>query len=91
MNCKPGDLAIVIKSDYPADIGMIVRVVGPAADAWVHDDVPEWLVESDRISVVADYDTGTEKLSLDFDIPDAWLRPISGLPVDEETRDEVTA
>jgi hypothetical protein len=24
-------------------------------------------------------------------IPDAWLRPISGLPLDEETRDEVTA
>ena len=32
MNCKPGDLAICVRSQVPERLGIIVEVVGPAAD-----------------------------------------------------------
>ena len=29
MNCKPGDLAIVVKSKISSNVGLIVQVIGP--------------------------------------------------------------
>ena len=89
MNCKPGDLAIVVRADgAPAAVGRIVEVVCPAPDV---DGLPAWLVQFQGVSPVRSKTTGATTLGVDADCPDAWLRPISGVPVEEEQHDEVTA
>ena len=92
MNCKPGDLAIIVRSEFSEDIGTICEVLYQCDPLeWVDPEIPEWTCKSERISRVMDSDTGEIRLAIDFDIPDAWLRPVSGLPIDEEVKDEVTA
>lgn len=81
-------LAIVVYDTDPVNIGLIVKVVGPAR--WLATD--DWMVVSEgRPLKCVDVDTGDFFFDQDGDLPDAWLRPVSGLPVDEEITDEVTA
>ncbi|OBR52355.1 hypothetical protein A6456_10675 [Paraburkholderia tropica] len=56
---------------------------------WMDQGLPEWRCTSTRIGRVYDTETGQDKLSLDFDIPDAWLRPVSGLPIDEDVTEDL--
>lgn len=75
MNVKVGDLAIMIKSArYPQHIGMIVEVVkflGESDNLWgCHTSKP--LMTRDKF-------TGEMGGSHKFAIPDANLRPVSGL------------
>ena len=92
MNVKPGDLAIIVRSEFAEDIGTICEVMYLCDPfEWVDAEIPEWTCKSYRIGRVVDSDTGELRLALDFDIPDAWLRPVSGLPIDEDVTDEVTA
>lgn len=83
MNVKPGDLAIQIKS-LAGNYGAIVEII-------------EWIGTSYFISGhvlqncwLAKYSHPVRDLSGEYVedgfIPDHWLRPISGLPLDEETR-----
>jgi hypothetical protein len=86
MNCKPGDLAYIAR--LPAALGepftsLVGRVVTVTEITQVDPIV--WRIKTPivlpfmgaRIHV-----TGVE---------DAYLRPISGVPVYDEVRDEVTA
>lgn len=94
MNCKPGDLAyIAVDPHNPQDIGKVVQVVRAAID-WVDESLPEW--ECIAKSDIGGYWNGTEDgrgfiAGGVVDIPDAWLRPISGVPVHDEQHDEVSA
>jgi len=89
MNVHPGDLAIVVKSDIPEVVGMIVEVVSGAG---IQDDegLFEWFVRPSAPSRCFLPDGSIGVLEL-VGCPDAWLRPLSGLPIDEETREELTA
>jgi len=91
MNCKPGDLAIVIGDDDDQNVGRIVRVVGPAK--WV-DGSAWWCSVEGAPLLVRQYDDYERTyLANNADIYDDRLRPITGLPLDEETpvEHEVTA
>ena len=80
MNCKPGDLAIMINSNVTENIGTIFEVL--AADLVATDfyGVHCWRVRSTRPSKNSD---GT--MSLEGSAADFHLKPISGLPDEDET------
>jgi hypothetical protein len=84
LNCKPGDLAYVIDSEKPSHIGMVVRVVRPDP-VWSGD--PSWVVSFSGVVI----GNGGEVLVGEGTCWDSSLRPIGGVPVDEETHDEVAA
>lgn len=90
MNCKPGDLAYIVASDFPENIGAVVEVVKLAPP-----DPPfpqEW--ECRPCSLLLGWDDKTGRVSLSsssIDVCDISLRPISGVPVHDEEHDEVTA
>ena len=89
MNCKPGDLAIIVRcGSVTENIGRIVEVLRAGGEMRGH---PLWVVgcPSPLIAVVPE--TGQRVPRHSGLIPDAWLRPVSGLPVDEKAPDEVTA
>lgn len=75
MNCKPGDLAMVVKAVCPENIGLIVKVLRWAPPI---DGMPAWETESDRPSptvctISPRVSTGMHRVA---DVRDAWLRPI---------------
>lgn len=82
MNCKLGDIAILVKTKYA---GHIVEVVGTFFDFDEFGDFAEWRIRFQRPTRASD-----GALHIDYVCPDAWLRPISGIP-DEETIDEPIA
>lgn len=95
MNCKPGDLAIIVRVDDRGDrdaIGLIVEVMRAAAAVdWTDANQPEWQCRSRAPFRARDMRTGAIVLSNEFDVKDSWLRPISGVPVTDDVEDEVTA
>lgn len=66
MNCKPGDLAIVIRGQSS---GKICKVIEPSE---IYKD--GWYVEFPR-----EVPTSIG-MSVDTNVCDAWLRPVNGLP-----------
>lgn len=95
LNCKPGDMAIVVSAYHrPENIGRIVEVVRVAVEGVDYKingaSQFAWLVKSQRPLARAGYympiPDGYEAVCADCN-----LRPVSGLPVDEEIRDEVAA
>lgn len=87
MNCKLGDLAIVIRAPKaPENVGRIVKV---AAEFGEHKGYFCWTVTSDSPMTV--FVNRVPTLKTEGAIPDAWLRPVSGLPVTDDVEDEVTA
>jgi hypothetical protein len=87
MNCKPGDLAVIVRS-MAGNEGVVVSIVGPA-----HEELPGFLGCLSRIPecghlwhcratrpIPADIGTSDSE----FAFPDAWLRPIRD-PGDDAT------
>lgn len=68
MNCKPGDLAVMVRSDFPENIGRLLRVI--VADSW---DGHDWSCEACcRVMTSRGWrKAGASVLALDSD-----LRPI---------------
>jgi hypothetical protein len=96
MNCKPGDLAIVVASRCVENIGRIVEVLRPAIRGVEFDsrapDVPTWLVKADRPLGVRGFISGLPRdPMLKRAYADHCLRPITGLPITDDIKDEVTA
>ena len=85
MNCKPGDLAIVRYAHTPV-IGKIVEVIERSDDVL---GLPAWRVQFQGIAKVRNKETGQLTLGCDADCPDAWLRPISGVPIENEMTEEM--
>lgn len=90
MNCKPGDLAYIVRDPYPENVGRVVRVIGPAERP---EDGPEWDCEScgAPLRVLDPARPWVLAVDVRFDCYDADLRPISGVPVHDEVCDEVMA
>lgn len=97
MNCKLGDMAIVIGKSSIA--GRIVEVIGHCPrgvqfclpDGFPHEPTNyEWIVRLQN-PVEAWLDNGTTRTTVYAPAPDRVLRPVSGLPIDLEVTDEVTA
>jgi hypothetical protein len=86
MNVKPGDLAIQIMARIPENIGIIVTV-----QEW-NPFFKEWLVTSERTLRGMGLVTGVINIIPAGElvcVPDEWLRPVSGLPMDEETTNDI--
>ena len=86
MNCKPGDMARIVKSSNGENVGVIVEVVKfVGAD---NEYVNLW--DCKTAWPIVGYDVANRKcVATKVQIPDAWLRPIRPpeTPV-TETRDE---
>lgn len=96
MNCKLGDLAIVVGAHSGEDckavasrlcLGRIVRVAKYCSDGVWDFEEP---INLGRIQFVY---CGMQASGIVIvkGMPDSYLRPVSGLPIDEDVRDEVTA
>jgi len=88
MNCKPGDLAYIVGGlDNPSpNLGRIVEVLRLCGE---DDDGPNWVCKSrEPLALMGPGDStvyATEGICAD-----AWLRPITGLPITDDIKDEVT-
>ena len=87
LNCKPGDLAVVVTAHNPENIGTILRVIRAHRDQNALVDFRGqhiWLAESPRPMT---YTVGGKLVKRKRGaVPDAILRPIRGLPRVNETR-----
>lgn len=92
MNCKPGDLAIIMKAILSENIGRIVLVLRSSD---IHPKLGfRWFVKPQNpMRIVSGADLVTiAPVSTDIGaMPDAWLKPVSGLPMDDEVTNEASA
>lgn len=104
MNCRPGDIVMVVRSEIGNEgrIGRIVARATPGAklpnDVFVYRG-DDWIVEGrfntadeNIMSIggvdVARWDSDHHEVSL-LPFPDAWLRPIRGDGLGDETPTDV--
>lgn len=82
MNCKPGDLAIVVKSRHPANLGKIVHVgsryaIGDSHIVSLDSDPVIWLCHTTGSPLHWSGALGIEVVRSDSGpIPDSCLRPL---------------
>ena len=98
MNCKPGDLAIVIGGEItPEMIGSIVKVIRIAINGEtnsiggkIRTTAASWICEAQNSrGIPIRVDEGKLYLVPWRAIQDRILRPISGLPMEEETEQKL--
>ncbi|NBT35146.1 MAG: hypothetical protein EBT03_06360 [Betaproteobacteria bacterium] len=93
LNCKAGDLAIVVKAALPENVGTVVRVVqGQGLEAWIGFDEPVfvWSVElasRDR-AMIYERKNGERLFTWEGPIPDAFLKPLVSSFTDNSQDDE---
>jgi hypothetical protein len=94
MNCKPGDLAVIIRDRITENIGLLVEVQDDLDSHWQDDPCPHWLVVSRGKPLLSRlYDDGAPigefEYAMDAYVPDADLRPIRdpGDDAQDETLD----
>lgn len=92
LNCKPGQLAIIIKSEFhPQDIGKIVEVVSVSDGYEDSPGVFFWQCLSERplsCKVYIDGEYYKDGYANELDIADECLRPVSGLDEEDNTQTE---
>lgn len=82
MNCKAGDLAYIVDSSFPENIGRVVEVIG--AYGMFRDEGFCWNIRANLpLTGEGELDGTIMRLCEGF-IPDACLRPISGVPLEDE-------
>jgi len=87
MNCKPGDLAIIVSSRLaPENIGRIVEVMRRRIPDRLF---PCWIVRSGR-PLVERWENGSVEMVFERLYRDSCLRPVSGLSITDDIKDEVT-
>ncbi|WP_186084891.1 hypothetical protein [Burkholderia gladioli] len=97
MNCKPGDMAIITRTRSGKGVGRIVEVVrlavhgeifvtrnGRRARANLEGWGVCWVIRAERLK------WGKYAVA-ERPFPDAYLRPVSGLPMTDDVTDEVVA
>jgi hypothetical protein len=89
LNCKEGDLAITVKCHVTDNLGKIVEVVSfEGLVDWPHYEEPiaVWLVKAYSSSSGLTYlfpDGRVKRTGIGL-VPDCFLRPISGLELENE-------
>lgn len=81
MNCKPGDLAFVIRSTTGSNIGKVCQVLSYGGQ---DKDGENWVVEFSEAIPAVIQSSGEKVLTRRMWAPDAWLRPIRDNPGNEE-------
>lgn len=86
MNCRPGDLAVVVVCIWPENIGGIVRVIAPTGD--YHPVAgPEWQLET--MQAMWTLEPGNRKMRVGAGYIthayDGQLRPLRAAEGDDET------
>lgn len=85
MNCNPGQLAIVISDEEIENIGKIGQVIRPSLRMEEHGfDIFRWAVAFK--TPLLTIDGGSACL---VSIKDSCLKPVSGLPMEEETQETI--
>ena len=82
MNCKPGDLALVVSSVVPQNNGKVVqcvRLVNPAAHGYRRDRGPLWETDTITLSSHGHLDPFM------FDCHLMPIRPLPGEPIEDIT------
>lgn len=76
LNCKPGDLAVTVNTEFPENSGQIVRVLYRhiSTPEWDWGEVPAWWCVCQDMTVWQM--NGNYVYSLEGPIPDRNLRPI---------------
>jgi hypothetical protein len=92
MNCKPGDLAIIINATRcPENIGRIVTVLRHRMGDWDYSDfMPEagqWIVRSNGGALASKNDAGDMFYDMEGPYRDAYLRPIRPASLDDSLTD----
>lgn len=87
MNVKTGDIAIVIKSLKGQSIGTIVEVEKAYGD-WGGLGFC-WVVNSPRPVMTAQPDCTNQRMAFRYLVPDEWLRPVNGLPIEDEVTEDL--
>jgi hypothetical protein len=86
MNCKPGDLAIVT---FPSrNAGMIVEIIRPSKGGH-YSGLFSWYVRSAGAPMFIRKEDGSIGRKVGASAPDAWLKPVSGLPINDEVTDDI--
>jgi hypothetical protein len=88
LNCRVGDLAMIVRYELPADLGVIVRILGVSDEMqtwWGSDDeIHIWNVEVISKGNYYCYPHVDEELQkiMNFNgpMPDAYLMPITPPP-----------
>ena len=92
MNCKTGDLAVVIRSRNPDSLGAIVEVVRPFNYSLRGASDPMWWVRTTgRVLTAVGGFSGDRIPCREGGIEDRHLRPISGIPEPDFSEAEVMA
>ncbi|MBB5547514.1 hypothetical protein [Paraburkholderia fungorum] len=89
MNCKPGDLAVLmgLSGEWSANNGHIVEVLHLAyGDTWSVKCIAHVKGFMASLGIFLPAVPGEV-----CECRDKWLRPISGVPVNDEVKDEVGA
>ena len=90
LNCRPGDLAIVVEAFNPINIGAIVKVIGKHRNQRVLCASPEefiWLIEA---PYPLTYEVkGKVVHKRKGSVPDSGLQPIRGLPLGKDITDHL--
>lgn len=88
--CKPGDLAIVVHADYPANLGRIVQVIAPdvgASFVRFHERGTIWWVTCPSRMT---WSMGNQVFQRRAGpVPDDCLLPIRDLPDQDATDDDL--
>jgi hypothetical protein len=85
MNCKRGDLAYL--SADCVDEGVIVEVLTSAGLS--ANGVPAWFCQSRSPIDCTTERTNRNITTTEFAVEDRYLRPISGVPVNDEVTDDI--
>ncbi|MDR5801187.1 hypothetical protein [Caballeronia sp. LZ001] len=82
MNCKPGDLAYIVEGPSE-NLGKVVEV--KSGFGFYKDEGYCWnIVCRSKLVAIGEIDGKVHRVKEGF-IPDKSLRPISGVPLDDET------
>lgn len=87
MNCKPGDLAFIVRAPHPRlrnILGAVVKVTDNSITKYV--DGPAWLCDGvPCVQAPPDHGLPGEQNGRLAYVPDAWLRPIRDNDGEDET------
>jgi hypothetical protein len=88
LRCKPGDLAIIVSSEFPENIGAIIEIE-KSADAWGKSHGYDWEAKSVGRKIKGrDLKSNVECSFTEIYCVDYRLVPVTGLPLDETTEVE---
>ena len=81
LNCRLGDLAVIVRAELPENIGTVVRIVenhGLAKWSGFRRKTHIWRVETAAGGgrLVYELENGSRRIALSGFAPDAYLKPI---------------